>query len=604
MKRLFHHHKQYLVILLFSLFVFLISCEYEPTEKYTVSLEKPTEVPSINVDLKLMTDTINFYWSSSLKMIIDVGNLKVLTVKYFLDNIQVLGDRNGNNYSVLINLPKPGTHKFKFSIITNSGTNSLGDKLGAEGYQYDSQEWILIGNTINAQNNLEWRIDNNALSFSWSKYDGPDFKIYRLKESANGSSYDIPATIFSISSYVGEYSQFDLYIVDNDNKEHLWGTCRLNKSLPALKIGSINGKVGLVWNKSVLNDNIAEYQVFQQSDALPWTKIATLPPTDTSLAITTAINTFGPMISFYLYCVPKSYTYISNTSLFSSFLQFVRVSLPGPEFNSNYGLNSTGFYFDSHSQTLNRSILYKYSSATDRVEVVMNYVWNTNFSPNANYMITPHDSIIDLYETASRTILKSTNIKSLISNFSSISPPKIADNGICILNNNNIVYALNLLTSTIIASKSLVSAEMKISADGKYFSITKGDSLLIYQINSNSVSFLTALKKAGGVFFSLDYDFCANNPEFLYIFDNSTLYVRLCKDLSLVRSFKTGAWFYNIDYATHKVLTARDGSNWDIYNFDTGNLVQSITGLTGNQNYSLLNNNTLFRSGYKYVLAP
>jgi hypothetical protein len=589
-------------LFLISFAIILCSCEYKPTEKYHVSLEKPIDAPPINVDLKLMTDTINFYWSSTLNMIINPGNLRVLNVKYYVNNVEISGSQNENTYSVLLNFTQPGTYKFKFSIITSSGSNSLADKLNAEGFQYDSKEWTLVGKALNYQNNLNWQITNGSIQFSWKKYDGPDFKKYRLKELANGVTADLETTTYLNTAYVGEGGEIRVYVVDVDNKEHLWGSCILNKMLPGLSIGNINNKVGLIWNQSFFKDKIAEYQVFQRDNSAIWTKIATLPVSDTALIIPIANTTFAPYMSFYLYCIPKSYTSISNPSDFTSYLLNVYVALHGPDFLNNYGLNSSGFYFDSYSQTLKKTILYKYSYGEDKVTTVMDNVWYKDISPNANFMTIPHDSILDLYDTNTNTIIKSTNFKSLANYYNSIGSPKISDNGICIFNANNVLYAFNLLTNTLIASKNMSSSLLRISADGKYFAVSKIDSLLIYQINSNSISFRLGLKKAGGYIFSYDYNFCPDVPDQLYLFDNPKLIVWSCDNLSIVRSFNISQYFYNIDFHAQKVLTARNASIWDIYDYKTGNLVQSISGLGGNTNYSLLLNNTLFISGYKFYL--
>lgn len=586
-------------ILLCSSFILLVtnSCEFEPTEKYVDDVKKPEGDLPIDVSLQFMTDTINFYWSSTLNLMIDAGGKKVLEVKYYLDGKEIVGSGSNNNYSVLLNLTKPGTHKFRYTIFIKSGSNSLADKLNAEGFFYESKEWTLIGSDYDTQKNLIFRTVSDGLEFTWKPYDGPDFKCYRLKEEAAGSSYDLQDTFFHNTNYVGEGGECRLYIVDYANGEHLWGRCILSKSLPSLKISNINNKVGLTWNTPQFKDNIAEYQVFQQGSSGIWTKIATLPSTIQETLVVPPDASFGPILSFYLFCVPKGPFQVTNNSVFSSYLQAVRAALPGPYFLNHYGATSIGFYFDNYDQALGKDILYKYTDATDQATPVMTYKWQTDFSPNGRYMLLPGESTLDLYDAATVTLLTSTDIKP--GGLGLKGPPKISDNGICVLNFNNIAYVYNLLTHQFLFSKSIVESPLKISADGKYFMSFSGDSLRVYQVNSTSIDFVGGIKS---ITLPEEFDFYQDQPEYLYLYSNGSFKVYSRNDFSLVKSFTVGTWFYNIDYTSHKILTAINGSTWRIYDLNTGNIVQTVSGLMGGTNFSLLNNNTLFVANYKYFL--
>ena len=263
-------------------------------------------------------------------------------------------------------------------------------------------------------------------------------------------------------------------------------------------------------------------------------------------------------------------------------------------------MSNSGFYFDEYDQTSGKDILYKYTDANDKVTSVMTYKWQTDFSPNGRYMLLPGESTLDLYDAATMTLLTSTDIKP--GDLGLKGAPKISDNGICVLNFNNIVYVYNLLTHQFLFSKSIVESPLKISADGKYFITFTGDSLLIFQINSSSIDFVGGIKKSDGIIWPDEFDFYHDQPEYLYLYNNASFKVYSRNDLSLVKNYTIGSWFYNIDYSSHKILTAINGSTWRIYDLITGNIVQTVSGLMGGTNYSLLNNNTLFVANYKYFL--
>ena len=580
----------------------LSSCEFEPVGKYFDTVEKPAGDAPVNIELNLMTDTINYYWSSTLNMIIDPGKLKVLYVKYYLDENEITGTHTGGKYSVLLSFNKPEIHKFRFTIFINSGTGSLADKLNAEGYKFESRVWTLVGKQTYISKNLTAKIVNNQLEFSWPVYDGPDYQNYRFREVSSGNTYDFTTTSFILSSYVGESGDCNLYVVDNAGTEHLWGRCTLNKSLPALKIGSINNNVILTWNKSIFKDKIAEYQIFESDIMTSYKLIATLSVNDTSLVIPLLPNSFGPLRSYYMYCVPGNASYITDTSPFRSYLEYVKIVLPGPYFINWEGLSASGFYFESYNQVTGKEILYKYQTGTDKVVSIMNHVFCTSFSPNGNYMLVPRDSMLDLYETGNYTIVKSINLKQLSQYFESTGSPKVSDNGICVLNANYTLYAYDLLNNKQISFKRMDPAKLKISADGKYFCITRYDSLLVYQINSNSITFLAGHKKPNGAIWDEDYDFCPDQPDYIYLYESPNLLVMSSRDLSIVRNMQLSPWLFNIDFTTHKILTASNATTFNIYDFYTGNLVQSVVGMSGDRNYTLLNNNTIFRCDYKFIL--
>lgn len=591
-------------VLILFIVIFTTSCIYEPTEKYNVDLTKPTEVPGINVDLDLVTDTLNFYWASNINLKINAGDRKVRTVRYYLDNMELFGYNTESIFYITLSFDKPGIHTFKMSIITNTGSGSLADILGAEGFQYDSREWVLVAKQLKTDFNLSFQLNGNGPLFSWKEYDGVDFKTYRINDLSTRNNYDNLTNTFQNTDFTGAQGYYEVFVVDNENNEHLWGRCFLNKSLPALRIGNINNHVALIWNKTPFVNNIAEYQVFQKDYITNWTKVATLSSNDTSYLVATSNDMFAPNLSFYLYCVPKKYVYIDNTSSFAPFLQGVVTAIPGPKFDYNVGADCSGFYFYNYSSALKKYILYKYTIATDQVKTICDYNFNYDISPNAKYMLITGDSIFSLYDLNSNLVVKSANIKK-IANVSYILYPKISDNGICVFNFNNSVYVYDFINERLIASKPTIVDMQKISPNGKYITVEKLDSIKFYRINESSLTFQSGLRKSGGLYLSENFDFLPGQDDYIYMFVPPFMTVRSCQDLSVVRSMNIGEYFFNIDFCSNKIFAPRDGNNWNIFDFNTGNLLRTIkSGLgTGGKNYTLLTHNIIFYSEYKYFLG-
>lgn len=605
MQKTVNPDKPYFFISLFFFMLFMSSCVYEPTEKYTVNLTKPVVGPSIDVDLNLLTDTLFFYWPSTVNLKINAGNLKVLTVKYYLDNNEVYGDYNDSGFFITLNFTQPGLHKFKMSIIINTGSGSLADILGAEGFQYDSREWVLVAKPLNTDFNLSFNLDENGLIFNWKEYDGIDIKTYRLKDLSTRNNYDIKTNTFQNTFYTGAQGYYEIYVVDNENNEHFWGRCFLNKNLPVLRLGNINNHIALIWNKTLFTGNIAEYQVFQKDTfSGNWSKIATVSNSDTSILIGTP-NVFAQRFSFYLYCVPKVYTYIDNTSSFSPFLQDVYTAISGPKFDYNVGVNCSGFNFYNYSTTLNKYILYRYDIATDKVRTIHDYNFRYDISPNAKYMLITGDSIVDLYDLNVNAVAKSVNMKKIVNAYHWSLYSKISDNGICVFNAANVVYVYDFLNQKLVTTQKVVSYMLKVSPNGKYLSALISDSVKIYRINESSLSFLSGIKLTGGLNLSDNYNFLPDQEDNFYLYLSPYMSVRSCQDCLVIRNMNIGPYFFNIDFCSAKILTARDGSNWNIYDFNSGNLLYTINSAlgTGGKNYTLLTNNTIFYTGYKYILG-
>jgi hypothetical protein len=110
------------------------------------------------------------------------------------------------------------------------------------------------------------------------------------------------------------------------------------------------------------------------------------------------------------------------------------------------------------------------------------------------------------------------------------------------------------------------------------------------------------MKKSVGAY---NYGFFPDQDDIFYIYMSSYLSVRASQDFSILRNMNIGPYYFNIDFFSRKILTAKDGSNWNIYDLDTGVLLQTIkSGLgAGASNYTLLTHNIIFYPEYKFYLT-
>lgn len=591
------HYKVVVFIMLF-----LVSCEFEPSGKNFIDLEEPAVPTPVEIDLNIYTDTVYFYWESNIKVKVDAGENKIFAVKFLLDNKEIYSMFNNHEYIANINFSKPGTYRFKLQIITSSGTNSIADRLNSEGFFYESRDWVFIAKNVDIQNNLSYTLSEEGLKLSWPDYDGLSPEGYRLHEYFRNIEYNISGNTFMISNYVGEEVNYRISVLNAIDSEREWGRCAISKSLPVLKLLETENKIAVTWNKTLFNNNIAEYQLYKYGSQIPATKLATVSAGDTSFIVNPTPDYFAERSSYYLYCVPKN-DLPQNTSPFCSYLNNVSLALPGPDFLSPFGITCSGFFFTKYESSLGRNQLYRYSTTSGQVTLLSAITSSASVSPNAKYLLAAGDSVLKLYDLNSEALINSVNIKNIALLYNSAVTVDVSDNGLCVFNSANVLFVYDMINKQLVASRTMAGIINKISPNGRYVSVLSADSLKIYSIDGSALT-LRSGSQRNPVVLSKDYDFLPGDDDYFYIFTDPWLNVRSSIDHSIVRSMNIGSYFYNIDFCSDKILTAKDASYWNIYDFRTGNLIRTIkSGIgSGAWNFTILTNNTIYFSGYKYYL--
>ncbi len=142
-------NSQALILLILSLFN---RCEFSPQDVPETKLDYPLEGPPILFKLNNFTDTIKLGWKVNFQYNISGTNNKILSVKVDFEGTEIhhyISD-NGQTFSFLFD-PSPynnGNYHLDVEVITGTGTGSIADKLGAEGFLY-TQEWpVYIDKTL------------------------------------------------------------------------------------------------------------------------------------------------------------------------------------------------------------------------------------------------------------------------------------------------------------------------------------------------------------------------------------------------------------------------------------------------------------------------
>jgi hypothetical protein len=189
-----------LISISFVLIQFLFSgCEFTPEVVPITRIDSPDEQgPPIQISLNNKYDTIKIGWVTNFSYNVTGTNNKINSV------IVTFGEKElhhyigeyGQTFNFILDPASysDGSYHLHIEIITSTGSRSLADKLGAEGYLYQMDWPIIIDKTPPRKLNI-LAIDSleNGVKITWEKFDHPSFKYYKLTKSSSAfmGTYDL-----------------------------------------------------------------------------------------------------------------------------------------------------------------------------------------------------------------------------------------------------------------------------------------------------------------------------------------------------------------------------------------------------------------------------
>jgi len=149
-----------ILILTFIVIVFITSCEYEPTEKFSRQVNKNVAIPDVQIIGTYSRDTMILNKDTSINFKFNCST-KFDGVSFLIDNIEKINQYGDGSSENIFNLLSDGTHYLNIKTYIGSGTGSISDRIGAEGY-IKSWTWVLIINR-NFNNGIDINIKKNIL---------------------------------------------------------------------------------------------------------------------------------------------------------------------------------------------------------------------------------------------------------------------------------------------------------------------------------------------------------------------------------------------------------------------------------------------------------
>ena len=253
-----------LFCIIFILQLLLSACEYTPHDPPLTVLDFPVEAPLIQVSLNNSFDTVKIYWITTFSYNV-TGKNRILSVSIEFEGKEIhhyMGEY-GQKFSFELNpsVYPNGIYPLKIEVITSSGTGSLAERLGSEGYIYQL-EWPVIIDKTPTKKLAFISIDSlkDGVRINWEKFKHPGFRYYKLMKTSpsfNGSvdliTYSNPdQTSFTDTTY---FEGMDVnYIIELGGKTSGLNSSETNsikysQLLPKPRIISISDfKVNISWD--------------------------------------------------------------------------------------------------------------------------------------------------------------------------------------------------------------------------------------------------------------------------------------------------------------------------------------------------------------------
>ena len=177
---------------------------------------KPPVASDLIINTETTGDTIIAVGESQLFFQFKTDNQKIELVEVLVDSMNKFGvgySPNSSSVYIYSNVLTEGYHTLNFNIYTTSGSNSLADRLGSEGFKYSFTKKLLFVEKKPKQiKNINFLVDNGYLKLSWTpnnydRYRKVSYKLYQKFE--NNSEQFVKAfsgsidTTFTDPGYIG-----------------------------------------------------------------------------------------------------------------------------------------------------------------------------------------------------------------------------------------------------------------------------------------------------------------------------------------------------------------------------------------------------------------
>ncbi|MFA5971611.1 MAG: hypothetical protein WC780_04595 [Lentimicrobiaceae bacterium] len=556
----------------YIIFLLLSSCEYTPDKVFTNPTKPDPGAPNVNVvELNLEEDTVYLYFDKTVTFKFSTSNQEIRNVVYEVDNAVKETVSSGNGEFIMTqNDFYDGVYTLSIKVYTGSGTGSIADQVGAEGYLYE-KKWVLIVTRTYGMP-VSYTAENGYLRLDWAPYHGSElseFVVYRPDE--NYSSHEVGRSTtnhFIDSCYVGEGGNYSIRAKMKSGEEVYWGYCQLSKELPRIDCSSTpTNQYYVYWSKSRFFKGIAKVDVFQRDASDIYQPVYSSSSYNDSI-YSFSNRLFGERINFMIKLIPRKYSfgylqsderfYTVSQDIYAGYNFSTQISsgVPIKAVENNeilYDDRSLGLVRFSLS-TLKNTEAFSYKGPICESR----YFSDLDVSPMGKYYIS-HICDFEHFISASSSNLGNYQVNDLsyLTGQQAWKIP-ISDNMLGLIGSLNWgagIYLYNFNTQSILAEYTndpTMSRGVSISSNGDYMFISDyGLKLFHYSDHTFTEKQLLPFNLTCFV------EFSRTDADQFAFYDQSVFRIERCSDLSIVYSFPLqGEKLMSVDYRNKQILTA------------------------------------------------
>ena len=610
--------KKIIQFLSLILILSIISCSdltFNPEGDNYVNVPPPilnTDNIVINIDNIQNDDTTLITGYVGFKYSLNVDNKPVKRVILYIDTTLISDSYLGQTYLDSKEFPD-GNYKLNMVITTGSGTGSLGDKFGYEGFSITKSFPIYIENSPSPPLNIiSAEPDLGKLKLIWEKCKMRSFKYYEvIKANLNAigdTITDVNQNYFYIDNFVGGTESFHVNVTTAAGVT--WGIAFVKTdSIPQVsRITYLNNySVKIEWDSCRYYSNVKSYSIqrFFNIDQNSTEKIAELANgsdrsyidgplpfgAETEYSIVT-----HPVQGYFDVISRRKAFYIGTKWKYSSNIIYL------PSTNSFFGFNNNLLTrIDKNNLTelaVSNQSVWTYDIAADG---------STGYASNPDagnisefWEIDP----ISLQKGKSYYTESFMGYNSVPINIYYLKPDKVIYQGYTEKSPNNFysdkMVLLNLSsgdTATLGSSGIEFPFLIQHSDNGKYIAVYKGSNLNIYNVSNNRFQLNYSTPSSLDGISANTFCFVPASDNFITT-ENRTIRIRNCSNGTVNKEFSVKDQLTGpvIDPATGYLGSMVSNRNlYRIYDLQTGEVKKEIPVL----GYSFkLQNSILFTDGY------
>lgn len=619
------YHKISLVLIS----MILSSCLYEPDGQNFQSVKPLDETPSLKVDLNINSDTVFILPSVYSRITFTSNDTLLKSAKVYMDeSLHSTIYSNYGEFYFYLNNEASGTHHLKIDFFKRSGTGSIADQAGAEGFVF-SKTWVIAAKSVDQINSKVYKFTpmEGSLKIEWTKYHGIGFKEYQIYHCNDFRQIldtiaiikDVNTTSCFDPSFVGYKVYYLIQVVAKENMQSPVSSYFEDKLPQVWATTSSEGKFLIKWDQSKYFNNIKEYDIYETfTNKSGYNKIATVN-SSSGLEYLYEKSKFGIETKFHIMPVPKTwfrpkpeYEYWKRSSSTKSVLLGDSIS-PNMQREIATPLGDYCYY-----QKLN--FICKYNCKTATEEQFPFNPWSlVRASPNGKYLLVYSEEKFILYNAEDMSVLNTVTQKDisgrLMDPLNIFYKFSVSNNGIGVYFNNG------LLIYDFIHNKLLNKFQVNYPNSGFFIKISPNADYVAFNTTSNGTKYTTYLYKienssltqlfvANGQYFDFDP---INQQNFIY-FENNNLITKALSGLNTLSQVPVNAKnVYCVDFnSLEAVAVPPEMDAVNLIDINTGKIKSTVYTYdyddTYYENFYYFSNHTLFvfstflNGGYKLHL--